>query len=74
MGDAVDRFSRVARVDRSRLPDLLDDCSEDEVGRLADLLESALQARHDEVSTSIDDGLGMVPRPLRRPVKKVLGV
>lgn len=72
--DPVEAFRRTARVQRDELPALLEHLDPDEAVRLTELLQSALDRRHDEIETSVDEGLGMVPRPLRGPVKKILGV
>lgn len=72
--DPVEAFRRTARVQRDELPALLERLDPDEIARLTELLQSALDRRHEEIETSVDEGLGMVPRPLRGPVKKILGV
>ena len=72
--DPVEAFRRTARIQRDEVPSLVEELEDDEAGRLTELLESALERRHDEIERSIDDGVGMVPRPLRGPVKKALGV
>lgn len=73
-GDPVESFRRTARISEEELPDVVHQLAPDEVAHLAELLQAALDRRRDEIRTSIDEGMGMVPRPLRGPVKKVLGV
>ena len=72
--DPVEAFRRTARVQPDEVPTLVEELQDDEAAQLTELLQSALERRHDEIERSIDDGLSMVPRPLRGPVKKVLGV
>lgn len=72
--DPVETFRRTARVQRHEVPRLVEELEDDEAARLTELLQSALERRHDEIATSIDDGLSMVPRPFRGSVKKILGV
>lgn len=72
--DPVEAFRRTARVERDQLPAVVEQLDPEEAARLTGLLQDALDRRHDEIVTSIDQGMGMVPRPLRGPVKKALGV
>lgn len=43
------------------------------VERLTGLVVEEKRRRAEALSTAIDDGLGMVPRPLRKIVKKLVG-
>lgn len=72
--DPVDAFRRTALVERDQVPRVVEDLAPDELAQLTGLLETALERRHDEIARAIDEGLGMVPRPLRGPVKKIVGV
>lgn len=72
--DPTDAFCRAAGVERHEAPSILDELDPAQASRLTELLRSALERRHDEIETAIDEGLRMVPRPLRGPVKKIVGV
>ena len=72
--DPVEEFRRTARVAPDAVPRLVHDLDEDEAADLTRLLQSALDRRHDEITASVDEGMGMIPRPLRGTIKKVLGV
>lgn len=72
--DPTDAFCRAAGVERHEAPSILDELDPAQASGLTDLLQSALERRHDEIARAVDEGLGMVPRPLRGPVRKIVGV
>ncbi len=72
--DPIDAMCHRGRFARSDLPAFVDELTPDEATRLAELFHRAVDRRKDELEESIDEGLTLVPRPLRGPVKKILGV
>jgi hypothetical protein len=55
-----------------RAPDGLSTLTDEELTHLADLLQDAKQRQTKALETAIEEALGIVPRLVRGPVRKVL--
>ncbi len=59
---------------RADLPDGFGALSEDDATRLAETLTAARRRQAEELAAAADDALGHLPRPLRGPVRKLVGL
>jgi hypothetical protein len=55
-----------------RIPDGLSTLTDDELSHLADLLRDTKQRQSQALEAAIESALGIVPRLVRGPVRKVL--
>jgi hypothetical protein len=69
-----ERGQRLARELRAELPPAIAGLDAADAERLAELLAGARERQHTALIGAVDDGLGFVPRLLRGPVKRALGL
>lgn len=59
---------------RAELPDGFGALTDADATRLAETLQAARRRQADELAAAADDALGHLPRPLRGPVRKLVGL
>jgi hypothetical protein len=69
-----DPHADLRRELRAEIPPAIAALSDAEQARLAELLRAARERQRAALERALDDGLGFVPRMLRGPVKKALGL
>ena len=72
MTTSLEAVCRRLAIEPAQLP-VLDELAPDDQQRLAELIDAAISHRDAELRAAVDASMQVIPRPLRRLVRKVVG-